>query len=138
MEIINSLKRLERAGAENSRTTEKLRQGAAQVADLICEVAPADLGVKGYHIVVAPFHRFLALGEGEKETYVSISCSGYLPPRETALAFAKDVANGLLDEIAERVEMDASEASEGLAVLRAASEAVKKAKESRDAALRSE
>jgi hypothetical protein len=124
MSIIDSLKRVERAGDANSRATEKLFSAVHAVADLIADT-------------IAPFswrHTFTLPGGRETEYSVEhrngsrYLCHALIPEddleqaycgeflchdrvwnRSTALAFARDVADGLLDAIAEWLEKRAAE-----------------------------
>lgn len=101
--IINSLKRLERAGMELSRTNEKLRQAAQEVAERIVDIAYDEM-IRlpwGYHVenrkLYAPYtDGFTTLEPIDSRTALPI-----------IQKFARDVANGLLDAIAETIEQSA-------------------------------
>ena len=135
-EILNALNRLQRAGSEASRCTAKLHEAAAAVAEEICEsVSKADAIGKMLprkyivHRQRSNIGSTLFLYWIERETkdecdYEGRShCingeSGYLhgdfksemtpKPRAGSLQFAKDVSEGLLDEIAEFLEKRAAE-----------------------------
>jgi hypothetical protein len=128
MSIIDSLKRLERAGEEDSRSIKKLHRAAADVADWIIKAAPEGIRLPRNYIVVRRQSntgslRFLVLCDvepddievdaGDYPNLVSLYIDGmggplhgdpqcFIPPqtRQGSLTFAKDVAEGLLDEIA--------------------------------------
>ncbi len=130
--IINAVKRLERAGSEHSRTTQKLFEAARQVAKLIKEMVP--VGVKlprGYYVQLVSSNigssRFLCRDfsvENDHANGVAFvdGIGGYLhrdfrcwvpgQDRTTVLKFAEDVADGLLDEIAEWLEVRTVEMEE--------------------------
>jgi len=103
MSLINSLKRLERVGSENSRCTEKLREAVREVADIICD----QIEVPAYPI------ELLDLPRNYQLTYRKTLCSpgGYQdfqmdekPDRIACLNFAHDVATGWLDEISDFIQ----------------------------------
>lgn len=128
-EIINAVKRLERAGSENSRATKKLHDAVRIVADLICDRAPVGVDLpRGYRVVRIRSNvgsaNFLEVDGGEDEFGEPTSDlvdgdGGYLhgdfhcplpaQTRETSLQFAADVADGLLDEISEMLEQRATQ-----------------------------
>jgi hypothetical protein len=142
MAIIDSLKRLERAGSESSRVTAKLHEAAEQVANLICDQAPVGVELpRGYCVVDQRSNigssTFLTRREraeddeyGDGDGFVTIfvnGTGGYLHgdfhcpiPRQTrdgSLAFAADIAGGLLDEIAAFIEARNAEAERAVAAL---------------------
>lgn len=128
--IVNSLKRLERAGSAASRASEKLFEAALDVAgEIEKNVENADaVGVnlpRGYHVFRQKSNigscLFLSRFTGEFDEQYGYPKSesidgtgGYLhgdfhseapeATRESVLQFAKDVSEGLLDEIAEFLE----------------------------------
>ncbi len=116
--VINALKRLERAGSEHSRTTEKLVQAADQLADHIIETSLMSLernapytgdviaDLPGAYYAVGP--RRIVLGRYVLEPEDSSVGSG-TATRMSALAFAQDIARGWLDELAEWLEKRAAE-----------------------------
>jgi len=136
--IINAVKRLERAGSEHSRATQKLFAAAAKVAAFIEERVPVGVDLpRGYYTREVTTNsgsaRFLCRdipipveGDDENEAhvaYVTRYVDGlgghvhgdfrtYVPDqdRETVLRFAEDIAGGLLDEIAAWLESRAVEA----------------------------
>lgn len=93
MTIIDSLKRLERAGAEDSTQTQKLLAAARELSE---KVAPLFADYDG----LLPRHYETLDGDllGPDGTPV-------FTDRETALAFASDLASGLMDEFAAFLEM---------------------------------
>src|SRR5262245_30430730 len=141
--VINSVARLERAGAENSRATKKLHDAASQVADFICGRVPINVKLpRGYKVVRVKSNvgsaDFLVRESGDTDEF------GYLVrqwidgtgsflhgdfhaevPAQTragSLQFAKDVAEGLLDEIAAFLEKRAAESDAAASTLEAKAE----------------
>lgn len=129
--IINALKRLERAGDENSRATEKLYEAAKKVAAFIEENVPAAVELpRGYKAIYVSSNigsaKFLVNETKERRVWID-GIGGYLHedynckiPAQTrtgVLDFAKDIAEGLLDEIALFLEKRAQESSEMTDVL---------------------
>lgn len=123
--LIDSLKRLERAGAENSRTTEKLREAAVEVAIKIAvTVAPHDRTrvelPRGYEICAWEDEAGAAFGylrPAESSDYFE---AGATPSLASAQIFAADIASGLLDEIAAFLEERAAQNEQATATLEAA------------------
>ena len=129
MSIIDSLKRVERAGDANSRATEKMFSAVHQVADMIADkLAPFEWkerfhlpNRKGtsagvwYSVERREGSRYLCReGEPESDQDAYYMTDEFLIQdriwnRLTALAFARDVADGLLDAIAEWLEKRAAE-----------------------------
>lgn len=112
-QVIDALKRLERVGSDNSKTTQKLIEAADRLAHKI--VDQYDVRDK-YVVDVAPQFtrtRYSILNgrlvNGESR-YVAEN-------RDAALAFAKDVASGLLDGIVESLERRKTESQDALAAL---------------------
>lgn len=128
--IINSVKRLERVGSEHSKATEKLFQACSEVAVFLLENVPPNVwfGEFGYivpsldnsepgpsRIYEVRYHRgwnndlydgYQLERKGERIARSHSTSRDW--NRDTAMAFAKDVANGLLDEavVAIREETD--------------------------------
>jgi hypothetical protein len=123
--IINALKRLERAGKDNSRATQKLREAAIDVAQFVIDSTPRAFICKelarGYKVLgiesnVGKEYYFRVRGTGYDCTsrFLCIAKGHYqhgdfnawvdAATREDVLSFAADVANGLLDEIATQFE----------------------------------
>jgi hypothetical protein len=120
MSIIDDVKRLERAGDENSRVTTKLKHAVDSVASKILEnlgalrpgmrhahdyeyVKIADRLFFGRHSKDLYFDYDGELDLENEEHYCLTSDSRY-PYREVSLHFAKAVAKGLLQEVAVYIE----------------------------------
>jgi hypothetical protein len=142
-DIIDSLKRLERVGSENSKTTEKLIAAARELSAKI--VSHFD-NCKDGEIVVASNHDSPMIHHPDsskpltpwKHTYrifdgqlhfdtrrfrsgkVHMDHEYVAADRENAFAFSEDVAAGLLDGIAEALEARSSKSKEVLPSLTAA------------------
>ena len=102
-DVIDSLKRLERAGSEHSKTTEKLLDATRQLSEKIVSQFASDRGenVPVFDVnEVQPEFRYYVQNGWLCNTYGQYVAAN----RDSALAFSKDVANGLLDYI-ERVLM---------------------------------
>jgi len=116
--IINSLKRLERAGQENSRYTQKVREATSEVADLIatCSISPLTENLTLLReLDIYPLGKYSFIRGMQGKVLIKLNDeilnpSGYLPSdgpsRNTCLEFAKDIADGLIDAIAEEVEVE--------------------------------
>jgi hypothetical protein len=123
--IIDSLKRLERIGDENSKTTQKLIEAARELADNI---------VKQFNVSASETVRLKTSGrtDGEDEEYTRLADYriqsgqlsfwhplGYVAEnRENALRFSKDIANGLLESFAEILEGRLKDSETALAAMR--------------------
>jgi hypothetical protein len=124
--IIDSLKRLERIGDENSKTTQKLIQAADELASSIVEqfaAAPTEspIVLDTYHrkVQVKSFHTY-AIIKGLL-VFSGHGLDGYVArDRENALAFSKDIANGLLDLLAEILAERLKATAGGLAAIQTA------------------
>jgi len=144
-DLINAVKRLGRVGGEHSRATEKLHEAARTVAAVIKEQVPRHVMLpRGYcnygleHWSGYDGHgqllvKYSPKREGEKPQIQFWIDSGsdwteqteeyqvrfnILPQsRKGSLEFAKDVAEGLLDEIAVFLETRAQEAERAASVL---------------------
>ena len=146
-EIIDSLKRLERAGSEHSRATEKLHEAVRVVARLVEEIVPDGMELpRGYQVRAVSSNvgtetfltRWGYAGEDYDEpgdAYVDgtggylhgdFSCPIPAQSRGVSLAFAHDVATGWLTELAEWLEKRAAEDAEATATLIQASEKLAK------------
>ena len=121
--IINALKRLERAGSESSRATEKLKDAARDVsrriADLVWPLDESDIVVlpRSYRVVWdcnaslevgMPMPLNERIGAGiPPGTLDYHTLSAYWPaqiPRDAALQFAKDLADGWLAELSDLLD----------------------------------
>jgi hypothetical protein len=142
MDIINAVKRLERAGDENSKATKKLHQAAATIAELIEKTVPVGIKLpRGYKVirVRSNIGSDVFLGHDFRdnmytdwpETWIDgigrylhndFNCNIPAQTRAGSLKFAKDIAEGLLDEIAEFLEQRKAEADQATIVLEQAAE----------------
>jgi hypothetical protein len=137
-DIINAVARLERAGSENSRVTNKLHAAASTVADWIEGQVPVNVLLpRGYRVKRVKsnvgYTDFLVRESKETNEYgepvlLWIDGTGvYLhgdfhaaipsQTRHGSLLFANDVASGLLDEIAAWMEKLAAECDSAAKVL---------------------
>ena len=102
-DVIDSLKRLERVGAENSKTTQKLIDAANSLEDLLVAQFPHQTRVefrragetRGFG--KPPYFLDYAIDDGHL-----VNQSIYRPvgaDRTSAMRFAEDIADGLLDVI---------------------------------------
>lgn len=131
--IINAVKRLERYGDENSRTTEKLREAALTVAEFIIQQVgrPYSILPRGYRIeefTISGGERLILIApatwcSGELESFFLIDeelhptesyhWDDYIyckrPSKYTLLKFAEDISSGLLDEIADQIKEENAE-----------------------------
>ena len=130
--IVNALKRLERAGDENSRTTQKMYEAANKIAEVIISSVPANVWLpRRYKVVVVNSNvtsaEFLVKHDQHDKhewidgtgAYLHGDLRCWIPgqTRTGVLDFAKDIAEGLLDEIALFLEKRAQESSEMTDVL---------------------
>lgn len=132
MKAIDALKRLERAGSENSRATKKLLDACVVIAQQIEAACPVGVSLpRGYEVV----ERHSNVGSALYLLTDRPDCGGeyvdgngiylhgdffcWIPQttREVALVFAHDIADGLLDEITDFLEARARETEESAAVL---------------------
>ena len=119
-QVVDSLKRLERVGSENSKTTQKLVEAADRLAAVI--VQQFDVPDR-YEVDVAPSFtrtRYSILNGrlcNGQSRYVAEN-------RDTALAFAKDVAIGLVDGIVESLEHRNNESRAALDAVKVALERI--------------
>jgi hypothetical protein len=131
--IINSLKRLERVGGESSRVTQKLFESCIKIGDFICKQVPSNVELpRGYEKVIR-HHEFgweiLKLNdvsEYERGGNINVT-SQYINgdfnywingiTRKLALIFAKDISEGLLDEISEFLEKRKKESEKAIEIL---------------------
>ena len=135
--VIDSLKRLERAGSENSRTTEKLRLAADALADHIIhgallplesEIDIPDVGVDlpgAWVFAIAP-RRLVAPGYPVMDrSYDMGSVGSESADRRSALLFAATIASGWLDELAAWLEQRNSESADAAATMLRVAEALR-------------
>ena len=142
-DLLHALNRLERAGSEESRCTKKLHEAACTVAEKICAAvytarAVSVLLPRGYMVTNVKSNvgntDFLVRKtgkiddmSGEPELYWIDGQGSYLhgdfhafvpdQTREGSLQFSKDIAEGLLDEIAEFLEKRSTESSQAAELL---------------------
>ena len=130
--IINALKRLDRAGDENSKATEKLKVAASEVADRIIGTVPIGVSLpRNYTAVrcrsnVGTCEYLIKDYEGTREEWIN-GYGGYMhgdfncwipdQTRQGVLQFARDVSEGLIDEIAKFLEKRKRESESGEKVL---------------------
>lgn len=114
--VVDALKRLERAGSEQSRLTEKLLDAAHILSQHVVEHLPHDVqlgaNVYGAEMVECPLPRNIAIDRQWQLAYWDHMIGRYLAVdynREIALRFAADIADGWLDELAEWLEQRAAE-----------------------------
>lgn len=127
--IINSVKRLERAGDEHSRATEKLINAAEAFLIWLDRELPPDfygsakIGTETVYVANRyhePEHRDLYDGYEIKIDGFGVWRGIPRVNRFQALTLAGYVAGGLLAEIAKALETEASKAEEGAQALTAA------------------
>lgn len=138
MKTLDALKRLERAGAKNSRTTLNLKAAAVEVARSIIDSVPPDIDLpRGYKVIrrksIVGGAWFLQNSNGyyvdagakDKEGYYlhgDFHCWITATPRQAVLSFANDISTGLLDEIAEFLEKRTAENEKSAKVLESKTE----------------
>lgn len=136
-DVISALKRLQRAGSEESRASQKLREAASVVATRIeVTLLPAlqatrrsypeerVLGIPGTDYTVV-YRRDADTEWAElRLDYATLYEPGYAladpyspAPHEVALRFARDVAEGLLDKVAALLETLAAESDAATSTL---------------------
>ena len=142
-DIIDSLKRLERIGSENSKTVEKIISAAADIANKIVEqyAADGDVTIDAAEILRRRIGKGLQSEEKLKAAAAEIDYSGPIgwsthpnkysiedgqlfvrdmpvsQGRQAALLFAGDLSNGLLAIIAEDLRQRQVKNEEALKVL---------------------
>lgn len=128
--IINAVKRLERAGSENSRATEKLIIACQTVANYLIDTVPEYVEFGGY-VVAEHWESNSDLYSGtelRRDSYDGWKWNRVRPgnpefgptrgdwTRMQALQFAKDLAEGLINKAAAAVEAHLAETKEGAEV----------------------
>lgn len=116
MSVIDDLKRLERAGSERSKTTEKLIEAASNAVRTIIdfcggelpETLPRGYGWVWHEDMSDKYDLFLF----KDKTWIYDAGNGGVTGRESALVLSKDIATGWLVEVAAQLERDAKEAVE--------------------------
>ena len=130
-DLMSSLKRLERAGSESSRATQKLHEAASEVPLAVQKMVPEGVELpRGYTVrrvhsnvgseCFLTYYGETAEMEAPDDLYVD-GCGGYLhgdfhcpipsQTRETSMHFARDIAEGWLDEVAAFLEQRAAKAT---------------------------
>lgn len=120
--VINALKRLERAGDKHSKTTERLldatRVLAQHIYPLIIAVEAQPRLPRGYHVVNL-------IDDMDARMFLAADGGNLISPdRKTALDFARDIADGFLDELANWLLARSEENSEAAHRLKLAAEAL--------------
>lgn len=138
-DIINSLKRLERVGSENSKTTEKLISAVLELSYLICKqfdprpgdsyriqfpVDPGYTETQFGNIPNNPSYYYVKLVKGEMCLFNSGN-EFVGKNRKTALEFAENIANGLLEQVSRVLEEKRAEAIPALNTLESAVQQMK-------------
>lgn len=130
--IISALKRLERAGSEESQTTQKLVEAARQLGEHIAPLCPTDatgLLAGGHDLPRGYSIGTMGMLRDMRRVLQSLDSMGDEVPvdsdRSSALAFAADIATGWLDELASWLEARASESTDATARLERAAEAMR-------------
>ncbi len=101
--VIDALKRLERAGSDQSVAGQKLREAAAVLAEHMCSIVPDSAGT----IEVLPLalsHQGVTVWEKVDEDGEFCAPDGHSPSLWFARSLATAIAGGLLDTLAERLE----------------------------------
>lgn len=119
--IIDSLKRLERAGGENSRQTEKLVAAATQLARHLLEILPTGELPRGYKVYERAGKRHLEVSYANCFVWLD---DGYLN-RQQALDFARDIAGGWIGEVGEQLDAEGAVTTAALATLERAAAAMR-------------
>ena len=126
--VINALKRLERAGSEDSKATQKLCEAAAEVAEVIIKNVPVGVPLpRSYEVVKRhsniSYELFLINSDGEyidgigRYLHGDLQCWIPEQKRNVVLNFAQDIATGLLDEIADFIEQEAMKSNKATETL---------------------
>lgn len=123
MSLINDLNRLDRAGSEHSRSSEKLKDACRSLADHISDEVigfPCSLPDRGADDFVFQSYSVVKDENGNAWFAVDADVDGQFVEgfkvivrewdRDQNLAFAKDVANGLLPAISKWLEERTEEA----------------------------
>jgi len=124
--IINAVKRLERVGEENSVTIKKLKEATEKVAKKLNELIRPNMTFPylddNFHKIVRSLYYFDGMliwdydGEAQSYTiddYLLRPTTGYVK-RAVALDFAKAIADGMLDEIADWLEKKTKQNQEAI------------------------
>lgn len=129
--VIDSLKRLERLGSEDSAQAQKLMSAACVVSETIADLLPDDAELclpRGYGV---GFSRRSLDGENRPIlglTYVDYETQNWRlvdSSRAAALSFAEAIATGWLDELAFWLQERGNATSAALATLEQAAKALR-------------
>ena len=109
--LANDVKRLERVGSELSGTNQKLLAAASRVVALILDIVPEDwyekeLGMK-YSVSKVGFHGFPTapfLRKSIRWGFDDIRFERTVEDLEAAHVFARDVANGFVEQLCRMLE----------------------------------
>ncbi len=137
--LLAAAKRLEKAGKENSQATERMHKATAWVASWIEDHVPAGLELpRGYRLRMVRSNlglaKFLTLPFVMQTKFQPVDCEywidgigGYLhgdlycgipgQTREGSLQFAKDISEGLVEEISQFLEDRAKLSDQASAIL---------------------
>lgn len=128
--LINSLKRLERAGEENSATIQKLKEATEKVAKKLDELIRPNMTFPylddSFHKIVRSLYYFDGnlIWDYDREAqpytfhdYDLLPKDRYVS-RKLALDFAKAIADGMLDEIADWIEKKTKQNQEAIEKLK--------------------
>lgn len=138
-ELLAAVKRLEKAGEENSQATARVHKASAWVAKWIEDHVPAGVELpRGYRLRMVRSNmglaKFLTLPFVMQTQFEPVDCEywidgvgGYLhgdyycgipgQTREGSLQFAKDVGDGLVDEISQFLEDRAKQSVQAAEIL---------------------
>jgi hypothetical protein len=138
-ELVAAVKRLEKASEENSKATARMHKASAWVAKWIEDHVPAGVELpRGYRLRMVQSNKglakFLTLPFVMQTKFELVDCEywidgvgGYLhgdsycgipgQTREGSLQFAKDVGEGLVEEISQFLEDRAKQSVEAAGVL---------------------
>ena len=119
-DVIDSLKRLERIGSENSKTTEKLVAAAEQLANRIGELCAPELN-DNFTVTVNGFPQYIFF----KNKMCQRAGRNVIWDRTTALQFAEDIAKGLLDCIILKLKDELQTSDRALQTLETAAGALR-------------
>lgn len=136
-DIITALKRLERAGSEDSRETQKLLKAAGLLSGYIAELLPPEAECDGRFCPLPRNYSRCRLPDGSYTLTYSLSFVNHdhLCPnqsRDAATKFARDIATGWISELvswfsklADWREARTAGSAEAGATLRRAAEAMR-------------
>lgn len=133
--VINALMRLERAGSESSKTTEKLLSAARLVSEKICQSYKLPLEASetgGFGVELPRGYILFSFSDADPNERRAICTGGVDFPdpvfddRDSALRFAQDIATGWLDDLAAFIESQTTSDTDAADVLIAAASELSK------------